>query len=604
MPGINLTANLLQNEPIQIEKINLIQKGMLHSKRYFVQKIIAEDSINISATVYKSYPIEIFETKKYLIVIEGYIYNKDFQNVKNSVLKIADMISTAQKHKEKLRKFINESDGEFIIIIFDKSNNKLFVINDYLGKLPFYYYANSNNFIASREIKFITPFLNSLDFNKESFMEYLLYGFPFGKNTFIMGIYRMRPASLLSYNLNNSQFSDENNITINFDELSKKENDNSPKELKKIFLEVLGNRVKKLSKAKEILSLSGGLDSRAVLAGLNYFIQPKAMSEDRNSGEESYAKSLADNFNIDLKLVKPDSEKFLKNCEEIVFMKDGLLSTIQNDMLSILPKIVDIYGEKIAMYTGMFGGEIFRYQPIYSKKTKQLLKFLLNTNEGIKYSTKKVSRILNIEKKEIYEHLRSFLRSFNEKEVENKYIHFRFEFNFRNEIEGEDKYRFFFWETSPFYSNSIFKYAYSLDKNLKDTLFFRNFLYELNPKTCNVRDWNYKISLNNLKKISQFRFFEHSIRYPKIRYLIKSLVLFKSRLSNLSKRKLEINKYKFIRKMILNKLNNSKLVIPYISVNETKKIVQKESNIIALYRLLDVILYIEIAFKWYRRFNK
>ena len=513
MPGINICISSNSIDKSNRAKFDKIQENMLHFQSYSKRLILNKDHILIGLTAYECYPIETFEDDNFVITIEGIIYNKENSYIRKLLFEMAAKLSKDEKNSSnKLKKFLINSDGEFIIIIYEKINNRLFFINDLMGRLPVYYHKSDNSLFISREIKFIIPFLTSITINKSALMEYLLYGFPFAKNTLIHGINILRPATIIKYDSLNGDFSEKTICDINLDKTGRIANKESEiDELKKIFLDGLNDRIQKVNDRKPIISLSGGLDSRATLAGLTSLkVKPEAITTVENeSNEDSYAKSLAKEFKINITPINVENKLDIENYKRIVFLKDGLNSTGLTIMLDTLDQMMSKYGNDVIMYTGLFGGELLRFVPLKIKfnSINKLTKYLLTIGEGYKYSTNKVMKMLDIRYEDIFNHLQEHLSDFNERNIDKKYVRFRLEYYQRWTNEGEDRNRFFFWTITPFYTNSIFDYAMSMKENSKNHLFFRNFLFALDPRTCNVDFYNYRDVIKQYVQIINFEIF-------------------------------------------------------------------------------------------------
>jgi asparagine synthase (glutamine-hydrolysing) len=216
-------------------------------------------------------------------VLEGMIYNIDDTAIRKDLFVIANELHEGGLFKEAITRFLAQADGEFVVLIYDKQTKNLCVFNDALGRLPFFWYRDDEVLTFSREIKFAYPFIDQITFNKSALMEYLLYGFALGERTLIEGIKRLLPATLLVYRRSNHKLSKEQVLPLTFEpeEEDRKSPPENIEDLRRSFLDGLQNRVEKLGSKKAIISLSGGLDSRATLAGLSACgVKPRAITYD------------------------------------------------------------------------------------------------------------------------------------------------------------------------------------------------------------------------------------------------------------------------------------------------------------------------------------
>lgn len=305
MVGINIVLSKNNNKSIlNSQKIEYVQKKMLHLKSYRSKKLFQNSKIIIGSTAYEEYPIEIVDDESSIILIEGMIYNMDDEQIKELLHEIVDSISNKEGFEEKIRKFQFIADGEFIIVIYDKNKNGFCLFNDSLGRLPLYWYEDDNLIIISREIKFIYPYLKKIKFEKKSLVEYLLFGFVLGERTLIKRITRLMPSSFIFCNADSS-FNGRLNYPVFLAKhpiLNKGEDYSA--NFKRYFLLGLESRVNKLRSRKQIISLSGGLDSRGTLAGLIKFgVSPNGIANTTSKSNEiefTYSKKIAKEFGIPL----------------------------------------------------------------------------------------------------------------------------------------------------------------------------------------------------------------------------------------------------------------------------------------------------------------
>ena len=108
---------------------------------------------------------------RYIIVYNGEVYNFKFlANKYNINAKTnSDTEIVLKLFIKKGVDFVNELNGMFAIIIFDKVENQFFLFRDRLGIKPLYYYYDNDNFAFSSEIKALHK-LNFFD-NKFIFLK-------------------------------------------------------------------------------------------------------------------------------------------------------------------------------------------------------------------------------------------------------------------------------------------------------------------------------------------------------------------------------------------------------------------------------------------------
>ena len=147
----------------------------------------------------------------------------------------------------------------------------------------------------------------------------------------------------------------------------------------------------------------------------------------------------------------------------------------------------------------------------------------------------------------------------------DKYLHFKFEKDYKWAGPGEDRNRLFFWTITPFYSRGFFNTAYAIDEHEKNTFFFRNFLYALDPRTCIVGNYNTGMPLMNPLRLRIYGLAEKAVRNPWIRRLGSQAVHFKKGLGTPQRPDPEREK---MRTMALDLLEESDLIKEYFSLPE------------------------------------
>jgi len=212
--------------------------------------------------------------------------------------------------------------------IFDKKKNILFCSRDRFGVKPFYYYYDDEIFAFASEIKQLLPFLKQKKVNKHIMMDFLVTGaLEHNDETFFEDIKKLPASHNLIYNLNNHQFKQERFYQIPVTPNITKSRVKAYEEIKS----ALENSVKlRLRSDVRIGScLSGGIDSSTVVAmaadkynSESPFLLFHAQSTENLNDESFYAKQVSDDFNLELKILKPKTEDFLNNLEKVIEIQE------------------------------------------------------------------------------------------------------------------------------------------------------------------------------------------------------------------------------------------------------------------------------------------
>lgn len=476
---------------------------MKHFQWYLTDVLYSDAKMITGRSYYDGYPFAVFESEKGLTIVEGAIYNKSGRKVRKELHEISSAESLLILLLDKLRDFLLSTHGDFIVVKYDKQTGKCLIFNDVLGRLPFYYCAfpnqSSNRIVMSREVKFIIPFLNKVDFDITALAEYLLFGYPLGDRTLLKDIKRLPPATVLMIDTEKKEFLLKKVLSWNLDPRGEKVNkmNNLHEETRKLvhlFLSSLKGMVQTFTKDyAHIVSLSGGLDSRATLAGLlKIGTNPAACSFP--SGENRIAKKIARALKVKYDIISLSSKIFN---EDYVKLTDGLLDIGLRSLFSYLHGIREKIASKVILYTGDGGDKTLGPLGFKSNisNVESLLQYIIETNHI--FDLNEISSILDISKDAFKKHLKNHLMAYPEETMEGKFAHFKvFERAFKWLFVGEDRNRLFMWSTTPFYSIHFFRASMKMSQHVKEHyILYKNFLSSLNPILSRIRYYDRLIPL-------------------------------------------------------------------------------------------------------------
>lgn len=576
------------------------QHRMLHYPTYRDTVFFEDERAHVGTTAYEKYPITCYEDLTTLIILEGMIYNISDIDIKKRLFYIAGEVRENPRFKDAISDFVADADGEFIAIILDKRTKNLCVFNDALGRLPLFWHMDDDILAISRELKFITHLNSSTSFDKIAIFEYLLYGFALGERTLIDGAERLLPATVLEYNGSNHTISKTQILPLSFNQgkTRRESSADAVGRLERAFMDGLQSRVEKCRSKKAFISLSGGLDSRAVLAGLDKcLVRPDGITYDtdpRNAKELEYTQKIADLFGVQLDHLAPPRNMTREDYSITVALCDAAQPMGLANVVSIEERIMMMHEEDDAIwYTGLYGGELLRYLNLTSglSTDDDLVQFLLDTPDQYRYDQEKICAMTGLSEDELRQHLKKHIATYPEKDPYSKYAHFKFEKDYKWAGMGEDRNRFFFWTITPFYSKTFFTTAYTIDERKKNTLLFRNFLYSLDPRTCEVAYYNNGMALTRPLKLRIYGIAERAVRHPTIRRLASSIV---RRNRQVPPPTLQ-QKDEDMRSWALELLEGSEHLKAYFSLPETRDVVLKEADSNMLQRLLTLFIYMDMV---------
>lgn len=577
MPGMSFICEL--NGELRQKKSRILSSltSILHTEQYKHEILFYENSYFLGCTRYETYPITYFESDVFSIYLEGKIYGKAYSVLHTELNDLARRISHNGKYvKEQVAQWLLGTDGDFVVFIFQKSSSEIFIINDALGRLPLYYYQTDRKLLVSRELRFVSDLVHDRRFDRMAVAQYLLFGYPLGRRTLLEDIFRLAPASLIRINLESSETNIDRVHQFNFE---KKEHkgvtlEENADNLVRLFCEGCKSRTDAMD--KNVVSLSGGLDSRAVAAGLHKKNTPfcGATFLDFNKTADAdvkIAEQLANVFNVDWKVFQlgpPTGEEIL----ELLKIKSGLSYFGTSFILPFFRRIRGTYGCRMIYFTGDGGDKVLpdlRPSP-RPPNLDALIHYIINRNHL--FSLDDTAALTKMDKREIISELKRHLMTYPEKDLRQKYVHFLiYERGFKWLFEGEDRNRFYFWSVAPFYAIQFFHYAMHCPDPMKTRYrLYGRFLLKLSSRASAVDNANWKLPITSNKY--KWRLFASDI-YSKLPSNFRRRV--KSKLGRAIK---GYESHSNSMNCFLEQIENCQSISNYLSITEIKKMMNDISR--------------------------
>lgn len=205
--------------------------------------------------------IRFYEKQNYVIFIIGHPIFSNKIDDENLLTSLFD------------KKFTNleEIDGSFLVILFNKSDHSLRIINDRFAAFPFYY-VNEKNFYASTNLHHLHHFISNDTYNsfdESAVLSFLWFRKVLGNKTFNKKIKFLDYASNL-FILGNANISITKYWKIKYNEQPLK----GKQLVNKISHSIKDSVIAHMSDKKNFgLFLSGGIDSRAIVAASEKYIE-------------------------------------------------------------------------------------------------------------------------------------------------------------------------------------------------------------------------------------------------------------------------------------------------------------------------------------------
>jgi asparagine synthase (glutamine-hydrolysing) len=472
------------------------QSILVHGPRYQPKSVISQLGLHLGWVAYEEYPVRVFRSHACVIYFEGRIYNRPIDLVEAELAAIASEIFEPARDDRRVARFMLDNHGSYIVAIVRPHSRDIVIFSDYFCRLPLYYAANEVQVIIAREAKFVHAMRPGSTFDRVGCAQVLAFGLPLGDRTVLEGVKSFPAAGLLRAQAVNGHvtWSLRELHSWNFDEedVSKPLSAHAD-EFADLFSSACRNWGSHPDSGGNLVSLSGGHDSRAVAAGLAATgTQVMALTyRDPNGKREfeiDYARQLAKILKIewhciDLPLAPASAY------EELAWLKDGMNYTYMGFILKYLEEIVRRWGPQHKTFMSGDGGDDCL------KVTSPKLSFR-DINDVIRYIIKyeicmpldRAEAILKLPAGTLHDELEKVFESYPEKVLARRIKRFKvLERARRFYFEGEDRTRAFLWQDSPFYSLPLFLHSMRVPDRLKyDHVFCRKAMMAVSPAAAAV----------------------------------------------------------------------------------------------------------------------
>jgi asparagine synthase (glutamine-hydrolysing) len=270
--------------------------------------------------------------KNCTIVYNGEIYNyielrEDLKKKGHQFETTSDTEVILHMYVEYGDNFVNDLNGMFSFIIYDKLRNRLFIAKDHFGIKPLYWYQDDKKVIFGSEIKAILCHPEIIaEPDKKNLYEYLTYQFILGEGTMFRNIYKVLPGHYMTIDLLNLRFERIKYWEPNF----KIDRYHTEEYFIASLGEILDQTITQQLRSDVPLGsyLSGGIDSSfvTIMAACKYNQQFKsftgAFEEGPEFNELSYAREAAKIANSQLYEIFPAEQEFIDLLPKLIYHLD------------------------------------------------------------------------------------------------------------------------------------------------------------------------------------------------------------------------------------------------------------------------------------------
>jgi len=241
-----------------------------------------------------------------------------------------------------------------------------------------------------------------------------------------------------------------------------------------------------------VVSLSGGLDSRAVAAcyqkqsipacAATFIDHAESFAADARIAEQ-VARLLDMEWRL-FRLAAPRGGDVLK----LLRLKNGMNSLGMSFLVPYLDEVRRAYGPKMVFVTGDSGDKALRdlTPPAKVQDLNSTVDYL--AAQCAKFPLETVAALTGVKASEIIGEIRDQLSAYPEADWRQRYVHFVIcERALKWQSEGEDRNRCYFWSTTPFSGTRFFNDAMGCPDEQKARFgLYREFLQALSPAAAAV----------------------------------------------------------------------------------------------------------------------
>jgi asparagine synthase (glutamine-hydrolysing) len=493
MPGIALVSSLDGSVgPSRPKFQQALQSACLFDD--YTARIDFEDSRTlVGSACYPAYPLSRMENPELEVWLEGRIYNIATTRLQPELLSLVEgVFRNWDSRQDRLAAWLPAADGDFVLLARHKPTGRWVCWNDLCCRLPLYLYRQSSRLVVSRNIQVVSALAEPRRFDRMAIAQFLLFDFALETRTFLENVQRVPAATLLRIEPKAGQVHSERLHSLNFEtkEHAGKSLEYNARQIAERLTEACARRAN--AGGAVVVSLSGGLDSRVVAAGLkNAGVDFQALTwiDARRVAalEARIAEQVARTLDIPWRLfeLRPAVGRDLL---EVLRIKLGQVYLVSAHLLQHLRNARQLGGPGMTYMTGNGGDHLHQdlrpAPPIRSRD--QLVQILL----GPRYragrgdlSLETIARLTGLSSDDIVGEIDQVLSQYPERDLNQKYVHFHLSGHyFKRYHEGDDRNRSFFWSASPFWSMPLFVYMCNCpDDQKKRHRLYARYLAELNP---------------------------------------------------------------------------------------------------------------------------
>ncbi len=489
--------------------------------------VFADAALRIGASGYPGYPFEAAENERAIACLEGHVYGTRAREVLEALHEIAGSLAADPEGAlQGLRARIDGWEGDYVALLYDKVGRRVCLAADPTGRLPLYVRIEGGTLLVSRDQRFVCRCGGVRTPDPIGVAQLLLLGFPIGTRTLIDGVRRLSPGEIAIGEPGAVRF-EPGVAAASLEEKgpASASLEGNAADLAERFVEAC--RIRAEATRPVVLGLSGGLDSRAVAAGLRKAGVPfEAVTFVDASGlyekEVAVARTLARAFGVPWTEIRTPPTLGAR-LRTLLKMKTGLNSLGMAFSLDFFDLLRGRHVPAASFWSGDGGDKVLPdHRPrIGASQRADIVSYIVQRNEV--WSLDQASRLVGLSSGRVLESVREVIERYPERSPEQRCVRFLLSERAHRWIrEGEDTNRHFFWTVSPFDAASFVRAAMACPDDQKSGhRLYRAFLRCLSPATTQVPDANLGVAMDSPLYAMNRRARELSRRFPRLQRMLR-----------------------------------------------------------------------------------
>ena len=307
------------------------------------------------------------QNNRYVLVFNGEIYN--YKKLRKNLISKNINLKTNSDTEVLLESisnfgldFIDNINGMFAFVLYDKEKNCVYLFRDRLGIKPIFFYSDGSKIMFSSEIK---PLISSNFFPKEinynALSSYMSFRFNYGVGNFFKNIQTVEPGQYIKMNNNGTSNYCYWKYPVEVEKFNLSEKELTEK-CDELLNEVTAEHL--VSDVPVGSLLSGGLDSSLLTVIMSRINNHKmntfsASFDDKNYDENKFAETVSNQIKSNHFNIVLNSEDYEKNLNKVISKTAAPLSIPHEIALNSLFQKISKHTKVVISGEGadeMFGG--------------------------------------------------------------------------------------------------------------------------------------------------------------------------------------------------------------------------------------------------------